>query len=584
MRTRRHAWMTGLMVLMMVPLSGTVLRAAETGKLRVYVWPGESEIFIDGQHMGDASSDGTLAISQIGAGQHLVGIYNYGFIPQRYTVTIEAGKVTGLHVRLQPMGGTQTGPWGRIRIKGAPRAAVLLNGKTPEYVVGHGDEFDQEFGTGHEELLVHPGTYEVTLVHGAQTIWSGRVLVEADQQVVVNAKSGEQRTEKWSGPGGSRPMFTAGLRSARVVVAPVTGEFRAEPGSIDCAGSSKLNWSSTGAVEGEISEVGKVGPSGEQTVSPKQTTTYTFKALGPGGEATSSATVNVASTVQASLEVTPPEIRYKRLADKVMEQGSATLNWSTSGAAEVTLEPFGSVNSSGSRVVQAEPKQRKTGPVDETLTYTLKAVNACGAEETRTATLHLTGSVVAVSEAAVTESASEVGLVLGSVFFPTDYPEASRPEAGLVKSQQGVLGRLAGAFKKYLEFDPNARLEVEAHADPRGSAQHNQTLTERRAARAKEYLVSQGVAASAVGTKAYGKQQELSREEVKQLEAKNPNPPPKARARAAWEDWLAYNRRVDISLQPAGLHSSQYYPHNAADSGVLWQAPKPRWRVVEKAQ
>jgi hypothetical protein len=32
------------------------------------------------------------------------------------------------------------------------------------------------------------------------------------------------------------------------------------------------------------------------------------------------------------------------------------------------------------------------------------------------------------------------------------------------------------------------------------------------------------------------------------------------------------------------MHSSQYYPHGAADSSLLWQVPRPRWRVIEKAQ
>ena len=44
------------------------------------------------------------------------------------------------------------------------------------------------------------------------------------------------------------------------------------------------------------------------------------------------------------------------------------------------------------------------------------------------------------------------------------------------------------------------------------------------------------------------------------------------------------NRRVDMTLQPAGMHSTQYYPHNAADSNILWQVPRPRWRLAEKAQ
>jgi outer membrane protein OmpA-like peptidoglycan-associated protein len=580
MRTRRQVGVViGLMLGLMVSVVPR-MQAAETGKLRLWVSPVQSEVFIDGEHMGDASYDGTLAIKKIGAGAHVVGIYCYGFVPQRYTVTIEAGKATGLHVKLQPIETPQVGPWGRIRIKGAPRAGVLLNGKTAAYVVGHADEFDQEFGTRHEELLVRPGTYEVTLVHGGQTIWSGTVKVEADQMVTVNAKTGDQATEKWFGPAGTRPMFQAGLASARVVVEPVTGTFTAEPGTVNCGDSSKLAWSSTGAVEGEITDVGKVGTSGSQDVSPKQTTTYTYKALGPGGEASSSATVNVDNSIQASLEVTPQEVTYKKVGEQVTEQPSATLSWSTSRAKTVEISPLGSVNTSGSRQVTPEVNQAPPGPVDQTVTYTLKAVNACGAEETRTASLHIVGSV----EPAVTVTASDVGLALASIFFPTAYPETKRPESGLVKSQAEVLNRLAEAFKKYQAYDQTAKLELEAHADPRGSVKYNQGLSERRAARVKDYLVSQGVPASAVEAKALGEKEELSRTDVKQLEEKNPTPPPKVRARRPYADWLAYNRRVDISLEPAGLQSSKYYPHGAADSGVLWQQPKPRWRVVERVQ
>ena len=577
MKTRLRGKMIGLAVVAMM-MAAPGVKAADEGKLRVHAWPVQSEIFVDGQHMGDATWDGTVTIKHISAGNHIVGIYNYGFVPQRYTVNILAGKTIGLKVRLQPIETPQVGPWGRIRIKGSPRAGVLLTGKTADYVVGHADEFDQEFGTRYEELLVHPGTYDVTVVHGDKTLWTGSVKVDADQMVTVDTRTGQQATEKWFGPAGTRPMFQAGIVSARVAVQPVTGQFSAEPATVVCGGSSKLAWSSTGAVEGELSDGGKVGTSGSQDVSPKQTTTYTYKAMGPGGVATESATVNVDNTINASLEVTPQEVRYTKVGNKVSEQGTATLSWKTGQAATVTIDPFGAVDSSGSREVQAAVKQTQPGKVDETITYTLKAVNACGAEETRTASLHIVGMI------STGVTSSDVGLALASIFFPTAYPETGRPESGLVKSQQEVLGRLAEAFKKYAAYDQEARLVLEAHADPRGSNKYNQGLSERRAARVKDYLVSQGVAASSIETKSFGEEQELSKADVKSLEEKNPTPPPKDRAKKTMADWLAYNRRVDISLMPAGLKSTQYYPHGAADSGLLWQQPKPRWRMVEKSQ
>ena len=301
--------------------------------------------------------------------------------------------------------------------------------------------------------------------------------------------------------------------------------------------------------------------------------------MGPGGTATQSATVNVDNTINASLEVTPQEVHYKKVGNQVVESPQATLSWSTSKAQTVTVDPLGSVEASGSKQVTPTVKTTAIGPVDETETYTLKAVNACGAEETRTASLHIVGTI-----APTAMSSSEVGVALASIFFPTAYPETARPESGLVKSQAEALGKLADAFKKYLGYDANAKLVVEAHADVRGGKRYNQGLSERRAARVKSYLVSQGVPASAVETKAYGEDQEMSRADVKGLEEKNPTPPPKMRERHSYADWLAYNRRVDISLEPAGLKSSQYYPHGAADSNILWQQARPRWRMVEKAQ
>lgn len=591
MRTRRHAGMKGEVITailtlgMVLAASASGLRAADEGKIRVWAWPPESEVFVDGQHMGDATWQGMVTVKHVSPGPHQVGIYNYGFVPQRYTVNVEAGKTMGLKVRLQPVETAQTGPWGRIRIVGSPRAGVLLNGKTPDYSVGHVDEFDQEFLTGHEELLVHPGTYAVTVTHGDKTVWSGDVKVDADQMVTVNTKTGQQATEKWVGPGGHQPQFQAGWRSARAVIAPVEAQFGADSGTVNCGDSTNLKWSSSGAVEGEISDVGKVGESGTQSVTPKQTTTYTYKAMGPGGTATQSTTVNVDSTINASLEVTPQEVHYRKVGDKVVESPNATLSWTVTEAGSnnglsTSIDPLGNVDASGSRQVTPEVKTTAVGPVDETQTYTLKASNACGGNETRTASLHIVGTITP----SVSATASEVGLALASVFFPTAYPETQRPEVGLVKSQAEALGKLADAFKKYLGYDQTAKLVVEAHADVRGSKKYNQGLTDRRAARVKSYLVSQGVPADAVETRAYGKEQEMSRADVTGFEEKNPTPPPKLRAKNKYADWLAYNRRVDITLEPAGLKSSQYYPHGAADSNILWQQPKPRWRMVEKAQ
>jgi hypothetical protein len=555
-----------------------------TGKLLVRARPVECEIFIDGQHMGDTSWDGLLKVPQIAPGQHTVSVYNWGFVPQTFKLDFTAGKTTQLDVRLEAIPGDVAGPFGRIQIKGAPRAAVLMNGKTPEYVVGHADETDNSF-IWQQELLVPPGTHQLTLVHGDKTVWSGPVTVEAGKRTVLDAKTGATKTEAWKGaePRGDLPRFKAGINTTTIAVGVTKARITASPTEINCGDSSQLSWSSEEAVHTDISGVGDVAGTGSQQVTPKATTTYTLTAGGPGGVVTPTATVTVNSAINGSLEVTPPEITYERVGTQVKKQGTATVTWSATGGGTitVTVDPFGSVDASGSRQVQPVPQRTGQGPVDETITYTLHATNQCGGDVTRTATLHLTGSIKA---AELIEEFSQVALV--SLYFPTAYPTQQHPEGGLLKSQQEELNTLASAFKTYMGHDPNARLLLEAHADVRGSGNFNKALTERRAARVKEYLVSQGISASAIDTTAVGKENQLGKDEVSQLEGKNPQAAPKTRANksAATVTWMAYNRRVDVVLQPLGMHSTRYYPHAAGDSGVLWQKPKPGWKVVEKNQ
>ncbi len=95
----------------------------------------------------------------------------------------------------------------------------------------------------------------------------------------------------------------------------------------------------------------------------------------------------------ATLAVSQPEVRYHKIGDKVVEQDSATLNWSASNANQVTIQPLGSVATSGTSNIEALPNRSGTGPVDRDVTYAMTAANACGGTATRSATLHVVGSI-----------------------------------------------------------------------------------------------------------------------------------------------------------------------------------------------
>lgn len=174
-------------------------------------------------------------------------------------------------------------------------------------------------------------------------------------------------------------------------------------------------------------------------------------------------------------------------------------------------------------------------------------------------------------------------LALRSVYFATAQPTERNPSAGLVKSQQATLSSIATDFKKYLAVKPDAKLVLEAHADPRGSDAYNQKLTERRAARVKSFLVEQGVPADSLEPRALGKQQQLTPEEVRSQVSDNPDLTPGEKKRILRNMRLivlANNRRVDLRLEAPGVPEQQSvhkYPWSAEDAlSLIGGREKPK--------
>jgi OmpA family/PEGA domain len=550
---------------------------AQDGKLKLKVTPAQGYLFVDGKAIREGSHSVSLS-----AGQHQVVVVNYGYKIFSQAVTITAGKTTDLAVTLQAYGDKVAGPYGLIMVEFKPqgKAAVLLNGKKVDYFVGHVDEFNHDWWF-HQNLLVPPGTHQVTVMRDDKEIYSGSVTAGANEKVVIHAtKNGTVTKTPWHrgeelAKKGPLPRFEAGLASAQVVVAPPKiGSFSTDNANINCGQTSNLSWATTDVVDTSIDNGVTAGaPSGTQGVSPHATTNYTLTATGPGGKVTSSTPVNVNTVVTGSITASPSDLHYRKIGDKVITDDSGTVTWTSGNADSVNVDPIGKVDLNGSQAIKADPSKTDIGPVDENRNYVLHATNVCGGSLDQTAAVHVTGSIEPIPD-----------VVLQSVFYPTDYPDKRNPQVGLVKSQQAELATLADGFKKYLEYDPDAKLSVEAHADIRGSKPHNQDLSERRVERIKQYLVDQGISADKVQTAAYGKDRPMDKADVKNLVDTNPNPGPKARAKNITGDYYAYNRRADIVLLPSGKKSSQFYPNNADDAGVLWQIPKPALKKVEAAQ
>ena len=220
-----------------------------------------------------------------------------------------------------------------------------MNGQTPEYFVGHVDEFNWNW-IWHQRLLVKPGAYQVTVTREGNTIWSGPVTADAGQQVTVYLdQNGKTKTKDWKeglnmGP---QPRFHAGIASATVPVAPVMAHLQAQSANLSCGEGTELTWKSTDAVNTTIAGIGQVPVDGDRSVRPTRDMTYVSSAKGPGGEETKRVTVHVNAMPTATLALSQPEIRYHKIGDKVVVQNSATLNWSVFNANSVKLEPFGTV-------------------------------------------------------------------------------------------------------------------------------------------------------------------------------------------------------------------------------------------------
>jgi len=557
-------------LLLSIVIAFTCNAVAQNATVKVRVEPRQAYIFTDGNAWGSGHRTVELA-----PGHHTIAVYNYGYRPQVREVDLAPGRNQELSFTLEKAGDAVSGPFGVIQIEGAPHVAVLLNGKQPEYFVGHGDEFNNHIGWK-QQLLVPAGAHNVTLLYGDKPVWAGKLDVPANKRVIVDAVYFDPPkivVKDW--PEGaamhSVPRFTAGTASTTVAVAPVTGSFAVAPKQINCSDPAKLAWTTTDALHTSISSDSanfpELPPAGEREVSPRQTTAYHFNTSGPGGVIETSDTLQVNPVVQGSLTSTP-EARYLRVGDTVLQQDTATLTWSTTNADKVVLEPIGTVKTGGTETVKLVPEKDAFGPVDETKSYRMVASNVCGGSETKQATVHLTGLIEPM---------------ISSVFFPTAYPTGKHPDKGLLVSQQEQLKRIATVFKAYSKSVPDAKLAIAGLADHRGTKADNWRLSERRVAIVKNFLVAQGIAPELITGDPRGEQAPLDQAAVEQLEAKNPQQPPASRVCAPRPNWLAYNRRADIAIQPVAMESARFYPHQANDSQLLYEQNRVTQTKINEA-
>jgi hypothetical protein len=186
----------------------------------------------------------------------------------------------------------------------------------------------------------------------------------------------------------------------------------------------------------------------------------------------------------------------------------------------------------------------------------------------------------------VVDKVLEARLSLHSIYFVVAQPGINDPKGGLLASQQRTLVALAADFKKYLEAKPDAHLILGGHADHRGTVEYNQALTERRVNSTKSFLVAQGVPEANIDTKSFGKEDNLTTDQVKAAVEANADLSAEERARILRNIdvvRMASNRRVDVTLSTTGQSSAKVFPFNSTDALTLIGGREGERKVAKPA-
>jgi len=354
-----------------------------------------------------------------------------------------------------------------------------------------------------------------------------------------------------------------------------TEVFAGEPVTATASGSNfnpkrtvKYAWSGTGVKVTGSSASTSIDTNGLAPGSYQVTTNLSDGSR--GGVASASALFTVK-------QLNPPSISCSPNPTTVPMDGTATItsNASSPDGRSLTYSYTASAGSITGNTSTATLDSRGAQPGTITVT--------CSASDDRTPPLTTSSTATVNVQAPPTTTpppspevrAIEKRLALHSIYFGTAKPTPENPDGGLLASQEKTLAALASDFQTYLQSKPDARLTFEGHADPRGSVEYNQALSERRVERTKRFLVEKGIPAASIQTEAFGKQHELTDAEVRSAVERNPELGTEERQRLLDHIntiFLASNRRVDITLSNAGQKSQQSvreYPFNAADSLTL---------------
>ncbi len=195
-----------------------------------------------------------------------------------------------------------------------------------------------------------------------------------------------------------------------------------------------------------------------------------------------------------------PTVTLQASPATVEKGGSVTLTWSSTNATSLSLSP-------GVGNVTAEGSNRVT-PSDST-TYTITATGPGGSADA-TARVSVTAPPPPPPVAHVPSMQELFDQGVKDAYF--DYDKADI-RADTRDNLQ--------ATAQFLRTNAQVKVVLEGHCDERGSTEYNLALGDRRAAAAKQFLVSLGITADRVETVSYGKEKPFCSASTEECYAQN---------------------------------------------------------------
>jgi peptidoglycan-associated lipoprotein len=180
-----------------------------------------------------------------------------------------------------------------------------------------------------------------------------------------------------------------------------------------------------------------------------------------------------------------PTVNLQASSTFIQKNEQVTLTWSSTNATSLTLSPgIGAVAAEGTQTVTPQ----------DSITYSITATGPGG---TADASVHI--SVTAPPPPAPVSHEPTMQELFDKevkdAFFDFD-------KADIRADARDALSQTAQFLRSY----PQLKVVVEGHCDERGSTEYNLALGDRRAAAAKQFLVSLGIPADRMETVSYGKE------------------------------------------------------------------------------